>query len=227
MRRSTAPWHKSESSTTVEIVITDRAPERVKVDFWFDALCPWAWVTSRFVLEVEAARSLDVTFRVMSVAILNEGQAGLSPKYQEGLRKAWGAARICIAAEQAHGADVLRPLYTALGTRRHHQRAEFGEQMYVEALSEAGLPAALAAAAESSEYDDALRKSHLEAIDVAGDDVGTPVIRVDGSAFFGPVLSRIPRGEDALRIWDATRALADAPYFFELKRSRTESPRFD
>lgn len=196
------------------------------VDFWFDPMCPWAWMTSRWMLEVEKIRPVDTTFHVMSLSVLNEGQDDLPDNYKEMLERGWGPVRICIAAEQAFGPKVLGDLYTALGTKHHLEGRDFDTALYEEALTEAGLPIELAGAAESTDYDDALRASHNEGIDLVGQDVGTPVISVNGVAFFGPVVSPAPQGEAAGKLWDGVLLVAGTDGFFELKRSRTRAPVF-
>jgi 2-hydroxychromene-2-carboxylate isomerase len=211
-----------------EIVEGDSMPaqEPTQLDFWFDPLCPWAWIASRWVLEVEKVRPVQARWHVMSLAVLNEGK-DMPEQYMELMRQAWGPVRVCIAAEQKFGPDVLLPLYTALGTRFHHEKAERDRATIEAALTEAGLPAELADAMNDDSYDEALRASHADGMDRVGYEVGTPVISVDGASFFGPVVSPIPRGDAAARLWDGVLLVAGTDGFFELKRSRTRDPIFD
>ena len=205
--------------------------ERATVDMFFDPICPWAWLTSRWLLEVERVRPVDVRFRVMSLAVLNAGR-DLPEEYQKLMETAWEPVRICIAAEQRHGPEVLRDLYTALGTRIHVADQERGPELYAAALAEAGLDPELAGAGTSTEYDDALRASHNAGMKPVGTDVGTPVIHTPGPegatvAFFGPVVTPAPKGEAAGRLWDGVLLVAGTPGFYELKRSRELGPIFD
>ena len=201
--------------------------QRTRADFWFDPGCPWAWMTSRWMLEVEQVREVDVTWHVMSLSVLNKDNE-LSEDYRALMGRLWGPVRVLIAAEQAHGNEVLLPLYTAFGQRIHlEERKTFDRAFYEEVLTEVGLPNDLADAADSTAFDDALVRSHHEGMDQVGQEVGTPVISVEGVAFFGPVVSPIPRGEDAAKLWDGVRLVAATEGFFELKRSRTNDPIFD
>ncbi len=200
------------------------------MQFWFDPLCPWAWITSRWMLEVEKVRPVRTDWRIMSLAYLNliqhEGQ-GLNEEYLERMSKAWGPIRVVAAAAQHSGTDILGPLYTAIGTRLHNQGRREDPQVIPEALAEVGLPASLAAAADSDELDQLIKDSHNEAFDQVGIDVGTPVIRIAGNTIFGPVITPAPRGEAAGRLFDGVAAVTATDGFFELKRSRDRKPSFE
>ena len=214
-------------ATGVGDVMTESAQERVVADLWVDPLCPWAWMTSRWLLEVEKLRPIDVRFHVMSLSVLNEGRDELPERYKEMLGRGWGPVRVLIAAQQQHGDEVVRPLYEALGTRRHLGKEEFSRETIEAALAEAGLPTSLADAADTDAYDEALKQSHHAGMDQVGMDVGTPVISTAGVAFFGPVVSPAPKGEAAAKLWDGVVLVAGTDGFFELKRTRTREPIFD
>ena len=214
----------TQSRTTVTAA-TDRA------DFWFDPLCPWAWITSRWMLQVEEVRDIHVDWHVMSLALLNEGRDELSDEYKARLALAKGPVRVCIAAEQMKGPDILGPLYTALGNRIHLEHRGLadggGETIIAEALAELGLPASLADAAASEEFDAALAASHHAGMDPVGTEVGTPVIHYNGTAIFGPVVTPAPKGEAAGLLWDGVLLCTATDGFFELKRTRDRRPSFD
>ena len=196
------------------------------VDFWFDPLCPWAWITSRWLLEVQELRPLAPRWHVMSLAYLNEGK-DIPEDYRQLLATAWGPVRVCIAAAEKHGDDILGPLYTALGNRFHIEHLPRERETIEAALAEAGLPVELADAMDDESFDEALKKSHHEGMDQVGYEVGTPVISVKGVAFFGPVITPIPRGEAAAKLWDGVLLCAGTDGFFELKRSRDRAPVFE
>ena len=207
--------------------------DKTPVDFWFDPLCPWAWMTSRWVLEVEKVRDIEVRWHVMSLAVLNENRLDELPEeYRELLEtKAWGPVRVVIAAQQEKGPEVLGDFYTALGTRIHNRDEGPGKETVAAALKDVGLPESLMEHWDSTPYEPELRASHQEGIDKVGQDVGTPVIAVPGAdgeqiAFFGPVVTPAPQGEEAGRLWDGTLAVASVPGFYEIKRTRTKGPDF-
>lgn len=199
---------------------SERPDDKPYADFWFDPLCPFAWLTSRWMLEVEKVRDVRVTWHVMSLAYLNQDK-DISDDYRKMLEPGWGPVRVLIAAEQAEGNDVLLPLYTAMGNQIHLEKKPIDRAMVERALEEVGLRPALADVMDSTDLDDDLKKSHHLGMDQVGEDVGTPVISINGTAFFGPVITRTPRGEEAGKLWDAAVGLASYPLFFELKRSRT------
>lgn len=204
---------------------TETQAPPVDVDFWFDPICPWAWMSSRWLLEVEKVRPIRPSFHVMSLAYLNEDK-DIPDDYREMLKTAWGPVRVCMAAAEAEGDDVLLPLYTALGNRFHLEEKPRDRATIEEALTEVGLPTSLADVMDSDEYDEQLRKSHHAGMDQVGMDVGTPVIATQDVAFFGPVVTPAPKGEAAGKLWDGVLLVASTPGFYELKRTREKGPDF-
>lgn len=196
------------------------------VDFWFDPLCPWAWMTSRWVEEVEKIRDITVNWRVISLGILNENNPD---NHHYGHIESMWPVRVVEAAASEHGQQYRKALYDAIGTRIHPGGRGSDDQLTAvleESLLEVGLPTELVAAKDSTEYDAALRSSTEDAQKVAGKDIGTPCIAVNGVGFFGPVFTPAPRGEEAGRIWDAALTLASYPGFYEIKRGREKGPDF-
>lgn len=202
-----------------------------EVDVWVDPMCPWAWMTSQWLLEVEKVRDVKVRYNVMSLSYLNDGREGLSEDYRKMMENGWGPSRIAIAVEQEGGKDALREYYLKLGTLRHNKKRGFSSSSYKEALERAGVSTDLADRATDTSLDDAVKASHHRGMDPVGDDVGTPTIHFPNkkggtSAYFGPVMTPPPTGEDAGLLWDGMLAIAQVEGLYELKRSRTEGPSF-
>ncbi|MDK4309173.1 disulfide bond formation protein DsbA [Corynebacterium accolens] len=201
------------------------------VKFWFDASCPFAWATSRWIKEVEKVRDIAVEFEPMSLSVLNDGR-DLDPEYMEMMEAIWGPARV-FAKVKTEQPEKVDELYTAMGTLIHAKgnggkKGDGGyDEFIAQALEQVGLPADFAEVAHTEEYDEKLREYHHNGISSVGDEVGTPVIKLGDTAFFGPVITRVPKGEEAGELFDASVRLAQFPYFFELKRSRTEMPQVE
>lgn len=189
-------------------------------DFWFDPACPFAWISSRWILEVEKVRDINVTWHIMSLAYLNEDK-DIPQEYRDFLKDAWQPVRVCMAVEQQFGQEKLAEVYTALGTRRHLEKKDFTREVIEDALASVGLPTELADAMDDTSYDEAIKKSHHLGMDQVGNEVGTPTIAFEGQAFFGPVITKAPKGEEAGRLWDGFVLVTSYPYVYELKRART------
>ena len=205
----------------------DPTGERQAVDFWFDSVCPFAWITSRWMLEVEKVRPVTVNWHIMSLSVLNEDQE-IDEGYREMMDRAWLPARAATQVWDRHGNEAVGRYYTAVGTRIHNEGQKDYEAAVRGALEELNVDVEdILAAARTDVLDGKLRASHQEGIDQVGHDVGTPVVSFNGTAFFGPVMTRIPRGEEAGRIFDASITLAGFPCFYEIKRHRSTRPQFD
>jgi protein-disulfide isomerase-like protein with CxxC motif len=189
-------------------------------DFWFDPACPFAWITSRWILEVEKVRDIKVTWHIMSLAYLNQDK-DIPEDYRAFLSTAWQPVRVCMAVDEQFGQEKLAEIYTALGTRRHVEKKDLTREVIEDALASVGLPTSLADAMDDASYDEAIKKSHHLGMDQVGNEVGTPTIAFEGQAFFGPVISKAPKGEAAGRLWDGFVLVTEYPYVYELKRART------
>ena len=197
-----------------------------EAQFWFDPICPWAWMTSRWILEVEKVRDISVTWNLFSLAHLNRDKE-LPEDYKSRLVRSWMTTRVIAAAQKVKGEEITLPLYTAISSRIHLKKMEVGTELFEEALAEVGLDRSLASAMDDSSFDPSIIESHERGIALVGNDVGTPIIAIGGAAFFGPVISPAPKGEEAGRLWDGVVGVAQYPGFFEIKRSRTIGPIFD
>jgi predicted DsbA family dithiol-disulfide isomerase len=199
---------------------------KTKAEFWFDPVCPWAWMTSRWILEVEKVRDIEVSWNLFSLAHLNRDKE-LSDEYKKGLIRSWQCTRVIAAAQKANGVEITLPLYTAISSRIHLQKQEVNQALFEAALEEVGLDKSLAVAMNDESFNAAIIESHERGIKLVGNDVGTPIISVEGAAFFGPVISPAPKGEEAGKLWDGVVGVASYPGFFEIKRSRTVGPIFE
>ena len=196
-----------------------------KAEFWFDPSCPWAWITSRWILEVQAQRDIEVKWNIFSLAVLNEGRE-LKPEYRKRIDKSWGPVRVIAAAKKKNGYEVVLPLYTEIGTLFHPGAKPVAKETISEALQNQKLDPTLIDFYDTNDFDQDLRDSTKAGLALVGDDVGTPIISIEGVAFFGPVLTPAPKGSEALKLWDGVLAAASLPGFFELKRTRTARPQF-
>ena len=200
--------------------------ERDIADFWFDPICPWAWMTSRWMTEVEKVRPVDVRWHVMSLAVLNEGR-DLPENYRAMMDKAWGPVRVVTAARELHGEELRQA-----AVRRHRHADPPGRPQGLGRGDRGGARrGGSAGRARGVRHEAGLRRGAPqeppEGISLVGEDVGTPVVSFNGVAFFGPVVTPAPKGEAAARLWDGAVLVASTPGFFELKRTRTQGPIFD
>lgn len=206
------------------------------LEFFWDPVCPWAWLTSRWVVNVTEERPLDVDWRFIALRMVNKDrdyEKDFAPGYERGHTRGLELLRVAAAARAELGREAVLPLYTAFGEAIHHRREakSFDEPTGVEGiLTTLGYPLSLAAAQTSTEHDDLIAAETQEALDRCGGNIGTPVLSFtppDGPSFFGPVINVAPQGQDAVDLWDAVVALGSNPHFSELKRSTRGRPQFD
>ena len=195
-----------------------------RVDFWFDPICPFAYATSLWIREVEKVRDIEVHWNVMSLGVLNE-EKNPAPAEDEEVLARWISARTSTAVAET-APEKVGDFYAAIGHEIHINENRDFEDASRRALAQIGLDESVVEQAKTDTFDEAMRKSHEAGITQVGQDVGTPIVAFAGTAFFGPVITRVPTGEEAGKLFDASVALAEYPYFFELKRSRSERPVF-
>lgn len=206
------------------------------VEFFWDPICPWAWITSRWLVNVVAQKPMEVEWRFLSLSLINEERKyhdEFPPEYERAHTRGLELLRVAAAVRAELGSAAVLPLYSALGRTIHNDgnATAFDEPTGVErVLTGLGYPVDLAAAATSAERDDLIRSETNEALDRCGGNVGTPVLSFSppgGPSFFGPVISRAPKGKEALDLWDAVAVLGSNAHFSELKRSTRGRPQFD
>ena len=197
-----------------------------KAEFWFDPMCPWAFITSRWILEVEKVRDIEVSWNIFSLPHLNKDRE-MPEKYVAIFANSWSCARVIKAVENQYGKEKTLPLYTAISTRIHVLKETVSQDLLIDALKEIGADTKFAQEMSNSNWDKEIIESHERGIKLVGNDVGTPIIAINRIGFFGPVISPAPKGEEAGKLWDGVVLSASYPGFFEIKRSRTVGPIFE
>jgi hypothetical protein len=199
---------------------------QTKAEFWFDPVCPWAFITSRWILEVEKVRDIEISWNIFSLPHLNKDRE-MPERYKTIFANSWSSARVIKAVENQYGKEKTLRLYTAISTRIHVKKESVSQDLLNDALNEIGVDSKYALEMNNSDWDKEIIQSHERGIELVGDDVGTPIIAINGIGFFGPVISPAPKGEEAGKLWDGVVLAASYPGFFEIKRSRTVGPIFD
>lgn len=196
------------------------------IEFWFDPVCPWAWMTSRWMTEVSETLGHEVTWRPFSLAILNENND--DDAHHEAHQRSFSLGQALAATQRDHGNEAVWKLYTELGNRIHLEGREDTAEVLGEAVEAAGLPESIAQTATFDHDDSAsrLRESTEAGITAVGPGVGIPIISINGKTFFGPVVTPRPKGEDAINLWNALYYATQTPGFYELKRGREVGPDF-